>query len=301
MSMNRSLSPARASDTNEGRTRSGIGRVVVNILLLLVAACTLGVAAYFPGYIKDLDKTLARLVRDDKASAAPIKIAFAGGLSGPSRAANLAILNGAQIAVDEINALGGIAGRPLAIEAFDDGNDEDKAGTVSEMIGERSDILAVIGHGTSLTSRAAGSSYQLYKIPAVTPTATNPNVTKLNTWYFRIIFNDDLQGKVLAHYVRSVLGYQSVAIVHDTTPYSRTLANVFTDTAERIALNVGRSFTVPDDPADPLMRDIARQISLMNRLESVLLIIGPETAQVLVPMLRALGSKDDLVGLRPGG
>jgi potassium-dependent mechanosensitive channel len=296
MSMDGSIEPVQEGDDRRGGGRHRIARLVVNFTLLAVAALTIGIAAYFPGYLKDIDKTLAGLLSNDKTSAAPIKVAFVGALSGPSRAADTAILNGAQIAMDEINALGGISGRPLVIEAFDDAGDEDKASTVSEQIGERSDIVAVIGHGSSLTSRAAAPNYQLYKVPAVTPTATNPNVTKLNTWYFRIIFNDDLQGKVLAHYIRSVLGYQSVAIVHDTTPYSRTLANVFTDTAERIALNVGQSFTVPDDPADPLMRDIARQISLMNRLESVLLLIKPEQAQHLVPLLRSMGSKADFVG-----
>jgi potassium efflux system protein len=154
----------------------------------------------------------------------------------------------------------------------------------------------VIGHGSNVTSRSAAPNYQMHHVPAVTPTAADPDVTKGGNWYFRIIFNDDLQGKILAYYIRSVLGYQSVAVITDTTPYSRKLGNVFSQTAAHIALNVSREFTVPDDPDDPLMLDIARQISLMNRLESVVLLMEPERARHLLPLLRAMGSKADLIG-----
>ena len=94
-------------------------------MLVAVAALTVGIAAYFPGYVQDIDTLVARLLRNDNTSATPIKIAFVGDLSRASRPGNSAILNGARIAVDETNARGGVAGRPLAIEAFDDAGDED--------------------------------------------------------------------------------------------------------------------------------------------------------------------------------
>ena len=120
------------------------------------------------------------------------RIAVANAFSGPNAPSGIAMLRGAQLLADKINAEGGIHGHPLVLQPFDDRRNTEQAEKVAEQIGTNKDIIAVIGHGSSTASRAAGNLYRLYKVPAVTPTSTNPNVTLFNLWYFRVIFNDDL-------------------------------------------------------------------------------------------------------------
>jgi ABC-type branched-subunit amino acid transport system substrate-binding protein len=123
MSTNLPMESVRSAPSRARPRR--IAQLLVYFMLVAVAALTVGIAAYFPGYVQDIDTLVARLLRNDNTSATPIKIAFVGDLSRASRPGNSAILNGARIAVDETNARGGVAGRPLAIEAFDDAGDED--------------------------------------------------------------------------------------------------------------------------------------------------------------------------------
>jgi hypothetical protein len=73
MSMDGSIEPVQEGDDRRGGGRHRIARLVVNFTLLAVAALTIGIAAYFPGYLKDIDKTLAGLLSNDKTSAAPIR------------------------------------------------------------------------------------------------------------------------------------------------------------------------------------------------------------------------------------
>jgi ABC-type branched-subunit amino acid transport system substrate-binding protein len=124
MSSNRQNPPGTDGRPARGR----IGRLAANFVALVVAALTVAMAVYLPDHIQDIDRSLARLLlRNDKTTGAPIKIGFAGALG---RAGDIAILNGAQIAVDEINAAGGLVGRPLTIETFNDLGDEDNATSV---------------------------------------------------------------------------------------------------------------------------------------------------------------------------
>ena len=79
----------------------------------------------------------------------PIRIAVANAFSGPNAASGIAMLRGAQLLVDKINAEGGVHGHPLALQPFDDVRDAQQAERVAEQIGDSRDIVAVIGHGSS--------------------------------------------------------------------------------------------------------------------------------------------------------
>lgn len=78
----------------------------------------------------------------------------------------------------------------------------------------------------------------------------------LNDWYFRLIYNDNLQAKVLAHYLRSAMEREGVAIVMEQSAYAQTLSGTFASTAADIALNVGAEFSFSPESPDSVMREI---------------------------------------------
>lgn len=280
---------------NDGRARSP-SKILLGAILGLVAVLTLGIGFLSPDYFARIGDRFTGLLSDGSQDLPPIRIAFAGDFNGPEREIRLPTLRGAQMLVDELNATGGVAGHPIELVVFDDKGDPESAERIAEQIGTDSDIVAVIGHANSETSRPAAHLYRLYKVPALTPTATNPNISLLNDWYFRLIYNDNLQAKVLAHYLRSVMEHESVAIVMDQSVYAQTLSRTFANTAADIALNVGAEFSFSPESPDSVMQEIGRRISLMNELDAVLLVMTMSQAERFLPFLRRNGAQADLIG-----
>ena len=160
-----------------------------------------------------------------------IQIAIAAPLSNVGQTDALAgesIIRGAQLYVDQINDEGGIDGKKLELEVYDDQNDPKVAVKVARKIVD-SDALAVIGHYSSNTALAAGKIYQAYGIPVVTGSATADEVTTWNNWYFRTVFSNSDQGLSIANYINKILERSRISIVYSTDSYGSTLAD---DTAK---------------------------------------------------------------------
>lgn len=127
-------------------------------------------------------------------------IAVAAPMTGKSIKTGKEILQGIELYLDKINEAGGVNGKKIILDVFDDKADGDVAVKNAELIADKSMSLAVIGHLYSSNSIRAGKIYKEKQIPAITPCSTNVKVTKGNDWYFRMVFDDNLQGKFLANY-----------------------------------------------------------------------------------------------------
>ena len=159
-----------------------------------------------------------------------IHIALVGPMSGKDAANGKSYLEGVKLYVDSLNEKGGVDGRKVIIDVYDDENDKDKAKLRAEEIVKKNTAIAVIGHNSSSCSIAAGPLYKENGIAAISPASTNPKVTLDNEWYFRNIFNDNAQGRFLANYTKKVLKEPTYAILHDDKDYGSNLAKVFEDT-----------------------------------------------------------------------
>ena len=131
-----------------------------------------------------------------------IHIAYAGSESEDGQA----LIRGIEPYLKAINENGGIDGKKLVLDIFDDRNDPIVARQKVLEIVEENRAIAVIGHLYSTCSTSAGEVYRQHGIPAITAVSTNVKVAAGNDWYFRMIYNDDFQGRFLAHYVKSVFG-----------------------------------------------------------------------------------------------
>ncbi|HXG58184.1 MAG TPA: ABC transporter substrate-binding protein [Thermoanaerobaculia bacterium] len=168
--------------------------------------------------------------RDAKtASAAPdIPVGLYGAMSGAEAAFGQATAMGVRLAVEEINASGGVLGRKLRLIVEDDqGRAEEAAAVVTKLI-TRDDVVAVIGENSSNQSLAAAPICQANRVPMISPSSTNPKVTEKGDYIFRVCFTDPYQGKALAAFVRRNLGLSRAAILKDNkNDYSVGLAEVF--------------------------------------------------------------------------
>ncbi len=170
-----------------------------------------------------------------------------GGIHAPMRKS---FRQGMQMCIDQFNAKGGINGRKVELVLYDDQNEAKLAQERAKAIVDRNRALAVIGHQFSSCSIAGGKVYREYGIPAITPFSTNVAVTQGNPWYFRIIYNDDLQGRFLANYAKNVLGHDRASIIKENHEYGRYLADTFERMAGTIGLEVAHQWEFDREALD---------------------------------------------------
>jgi branched-chain amino acid transport system substrate-binding protein len=163
-----------------------------------------------------------------------IPIGMYGALTGPTATFGQATREGVAFAIEEINASGGLLGRKLRLVAEDDqGKPEEAASVVSKLI-TRDGVIAIIGENSSSNTLAAAPIAQANRVPMVSPSSTNPEVTKKGDYIFRVCFTDPFQGKALAQFVRQNLKLEKAAILEDVkSDYSRGLADVFAQELEK--------------------------------------------------------------------
>lgn len=138
--------------------------------------------------------------------------------------------NGARLAVDEINAAGGldVGGKKYKLELLaEDDKADPKEGTLAAQKLVDAGVVAVVGHLNSGTSIPASKIYADANVVQVSPSATNPKLTEQGfKTTFRVVANDNQQGSVLANYAATEMKAKTIAIVDDRTAYGQGLAYV---------------------------------------------------------------------------
>ncbi len=144
-------------------------------------------------------------------------------------------VNGIKMAADEINAAGGINGKQVELLVQDDRSDASEAATIVTKFVTQDQVNAVIGEVASSRSIAAAPIAQNAKIPMLTPSSTNPEVTKKGDFIFRSCFIDPYQGAAIAQFAAKTLGAKSAAIMVDRkNDYSTGLEKVITETFTKL-------------------------------------------------------------------
>jgi branched-chain amino acid transport system substrate-binding protein len=164
-----------------------------------------------------------------------IPVGVYAALSGSEASFGQATVAGIRFAADEINAAGGVLGKKIRLVVEDDqGKAEEAASVVTKLI-TRDNVIAVIGENSSNQSLAAAPICQAAKVPMISPSSTNPSVTKKGDYIFRVCFTDPYQGKALGTFVRNNLHATTAAILKDNkNDYSVGLADFFRQTFTRL-------------------------------------------------------------------
>jgi len=151
-----------------------------------------------------------------------------GSMTGSESTFGVATHKGIMMAVEEVNKAGGIKGRQIRVITYDDQGKADEAVTAVTKLITQDKVSLLLGEVASSRSIAAGAVAQQYKIPMVSPSSTNPKVTQIGDYIFRVCFIDPFQGAVMAKFAMNNLKLQKAAILRDIrSDYSVGLANFF--------------------------------------------------------------------------
>lgn len=161
----------------------------------------------------------------------PVRLGFFMSISGRDASFGEAALRGARLAIDDLNAAGGILGRPAELVVEDNRSLPGESATAVKKLISRDKVIALIGECASARTLEAAPIAQAADLPLLTPASTNPRVTAVGDCIFRMCFADPFQGEVLANYAWKPLGLRRAALLIDPgAPYSVGLAEVFART-----------------------------------------------------------------------
>jgi branched-chain amino acid transport system substrate-binding protein len=136
--------------------------------------------------------------------------------------------HGTELAVEEVNAAGGLLGKKLKLLTEDDQSKQGEPATVVKKLIASDNVIAVLGEVASSRSMEAAPICQQNKIPQISPSSTNVRLTELGDYIFRVCFTDEFQGKLLSKFARNTLKASSVAVLTDIkSDYSVGLSRDF--------------------------------------------------------------------------
>src|SRR2546423_1993276 len=138
-----------------------------------------------------------------------------GSLTGAQATFGQSTHNGIMMAADEINGAGGINGRKIKVLTEDDQSKQEEAVTAVQKLISQNGVVAVLGEVASSASIAAAPICQSNKVPMITPSSTNPEVTKKGDYIFRMCFIDSYQGPIMANFAAKNLKAKRAAILTD--------------------------------------------------------------------------------------
>ncbi len=161
-------------------------------------------------------------------TAEEIRIGIFGSMTGTTATFGQSTQKGIEMAVAEVNSAGGVLGKQIRLFIEDDQGRPEEAQTVVTRLINRDRVIAIIGETASSRSLAAAPICQQSGIPMVTPSSTNPKVTQVGDFIFRVCFIDSFQGSVMAKFAAKTLHVSRVGILRDIkNEYSIGLADVF--------------------------------------------------------------------------
>ena len=180
--------------------------------------------------IRSLLLTLAALAVGARAQDT-IKIGEYASLTGKEAGFGQTSHHGVVLAIEEINAAGGVLGKKLELAYEDNQTKPGESATVVKKLLSRDKVIALIGEVSSGRSLEAAPIAQAAKIPMIAPAATNPKVTQVGNYIFRVCFIDPFQGTVMAKFAKDEIKAKKVAIMSSVSnAYSLGLAKFFKDT-----------------------------------------------------------------------
>lgn len=167
--------------------------------------------------------------------AATIKIGLSYELTGNVATYGQSSVDGVKMAIDEINAAGGVGGKQIELVEYDTKSDEAEATTLGKKLMSQDKVLAILGPATSGAFKAEIPDANKYKVPVISGSATADDVTvangKVQEYAFRICFSDSYQGTTLAKFASEKLGAVKAVIIKDSTSdYAAGLASNFSST-----------------------------------------------------------------------
>jgi len=215
----------------------------------------------------------------------PLRIGFVGALTGEAATYGEDDRNGALLAMEEINAHGGINGRPLDI-IFEDGkcNGKDAATAIHKLI-ETDNVHVVLGASCSSEALAMAPIAETAHVILITSAATNPAIKDAGDFTFRTVPSDALTGKKLADTFSR--NFTRIALISENTDFAQGLRTIFTKRATELGLEI-----VADETYDQGATDYHTQLLKIQEANPQALFIDPQADAAAARILKQLHELD---------
>lgn len=202
--------------------------------------------------------------------------------------------NGIKLALDEINAAGGLNGRKLVLKTYDNAGKTQEVVTAVNRLIKQDNVVAVLGEVASSRSIAGGEICQKNGVPMISPSSTNPTVTEIGDMIFRVCFIDPFQGFVGAKFAKENLKFTKGATLYNRAQaYSTGLNSEFVKAFEGMSGKVLIQQAYNDGDSD-----YSAQLSAIREKNPDFIYIPGYYTEVvaIAQQARRLGIKAPLIG-----
>ena len=224
-----------------------------------------------------------------------IKIGHYASLTGDTATFGTSADEGIRLAEDEINAAGGVLGKPVKVITEDDRSLSTEARTAVSSLLNRHKVVALLGEIASSRSIAAAPLAQKAQVPMLSPGSTNPKVTEAGDYVFRACFIDPFQGEAIARFGMENLKHKNFAILYaNDSDYSVGLRKYITD-----AVNAaGGKIVAEESYAEKSDKDFKSQLTKLKAAKpDALFVPGYYTqAGLIARQARELGLNVPMIG-----
>jgi len=203
-------------------------------------------------------------------------------------------MRGIEMAVEEINAAGGVNGKKIKHINYDNKSDNDETLAVVNRLVSQDKVVAIIGEATSGRSKIGAQIAQQNKIPMLTSSATNPDVTKVGNYIFRACFIDPFQGQVMAKFMIENLKLKKAAVLRDVkNDYSVGLSDVFKEELKKMGGEIVDDIAYQEGDIDFK----SQLTSIKTKNPDVIFVPGYyNEVALLAKQLKEMGMKQILLG-----
>ncbi|MBW2969893.1 ABC transporter substrate-binding protein, partial [Candidatus Woesearchaeota archaeon] len=236
-----------------------------------------------------------QVVEDNVTAGPPVeKIVFGAmfPMTGDGAAYGEPLSRQLQLAVDELNAAGGIDGKQVEIKLEDSKCNPKDGATAAQKLVDVDKVKVIFGGACSGETLGAAPIVEQAKVVMIAPSATSPKITDAGDYVFRTAPSDAYAGEVAAEKALA-LGYKTAAVINENSDYAQGLKESFTASFEAMDGKV-----VASESFNPEETDFKTQIMKVAREKPDVIYVAPQTPAkgvLLIKQLRELGVKQPLM------
>lgn len=213
--------------------------------------------------------------KESSADGAVVKIGFIGPLTGDYANYGTLCRQAVEMAIDEINAKGGVNGASIKLFAEDSEGDSQKALAAMEKLSSSDKVCAIIGPVLTGETFSVAERAQAEGIVIITPSASHKDITNVGDYIFRTTPSDGLQGEVAGKYWSQVLGHTKLAVLYAKNDYSQglyeSMSEAFTQDGGQIV--AAETFMVGD-------KDFKTQLTKLKNTDAQAIYLPDYTAEM---------------------
>ena len=222
-----------------------------------------------------------------------IRIGFNAPLTGFAAADGNSALVGAQLAVEQVNAAGGIAGDDIELVVYDDQASPKEAAPLAVKMTTQDEVTAGISGSYSGSTRAAATIFQESSVPYISAYAVHPDITRAGDYVFRTSFMGEVQGRAGAMLIGGTMGLKRVALITLNNDFGKSLAAGFKEKAADFGIEVTGEYeySIKDREFGPIVSKVKSDSPDAIYASGYFFTAGP-----LVRQIRAAGIAAPVIG-----